>query len=280
MMPFLLAELAPDSQAIPLYVSCVGSHHQRKLVRPGGFPEHQLFLTRSGTGRFRIAGRADILAPPGTALLLPAGIPHEYESADPDAGWLLGFAAFGGPAADAIAAQTAGIAGEARMAPDFERLWTALEALYQAADTDGPAAAWEASRRMYAMLTLFLEGQSGGAKRPMHAASRTPGTQHGALQAAVRLMHDHCGERLTLVQIARAVGYSVQHLHRLFAAQYGMTPQQYWLQLRMRMAVRLLDDHPEAAVGMVAEQVGMEPSYFIRMFKRTYGQTPHQYRKR
>lgn len=282
MMPFLLAEIGPAAHEIPLYVCCVGSHNQRRIARKDGYPAHQLFLTRSGRGMFRIEGRPAIPAGPGSVLLLPAGVPHEYEAADPDEGWELGFAAFSGPAADAIAGQTAHLSAESRTAPNFERLWTELESVYEAVAAERPDAPWEASRRMYAMIAAFLEGQHDGGRQSErdYAAAQATRRASTALQTAVRLMHDHCGEHLKLSQIARAVGYSVQHLNRLFAAHYGMAPQQYWLQLRLRAAARLLKDDPGASIGAIADQVGMEPSYFIRMFKRTYGITPLQFRKR
>jgi AraC-like DNA-binding protein len=74
--------------------------------------------------------------------------------------------------------------------------------------------------------------------------------------------------------VAEAVGYSVQHLNRLFHQRQGVTGHQYMQRLRLQKASEWLDKHPRASVREAAEMVGMEVNYFIRMFKREFGETP------
>ncbi|MBP1966641.1 helix-turn-helix transcriptional regulator [Paenibacillus aceris] len=69
------------------------------------------------------------------------------------------------------------------------------------------------------------------------------------------------------------------HFHRLFIGSYGVTPQQYIQQIRMRRSVQLFQENPGITIEKVAQQLGMDTSYFIRIFKRTYGQTPKQFMK-
>ncbi|MEK3706265.1 helix-turn-helix domain-containing protein [Paenibacillus sp. FSL R7-0198] len=87
-------------------------------------------------------------------------------------------------------------------------------------------------------------------------------------------MHTHYQDDLLLKHIADAVGYSVQHLNRLFHHHYGVTGHQYMQRLRLQKASEWLDKHPRASVREAAETVGMEVNYFIRMFKREFGETP------
>ena len=87
-------------------------------------------------------------------------------------------------------------------------------------------------------------------------------------------MHTHYQDDLLLKHIADAVGYSVQHLNRLFHHHYGVTGHQYMQRLRLQKASERLDKHPGASVREAAETVGMEVNYFIRMFKREFGETP------
>ncbi len=278
MMPFLLAEFANREKLLPLYVCCVGSHEQKQLERPDGYAAHQLFLSRSGRGIFRIDGRSDLLMTPGTVLLLPADIPHSYfpEQSGGDA-WDLGFVAFNGQAAPSLLEQMNSLVLTVLPASNFQNLWDQLASLWHLISLNGEHAYWETSKRIYNMALTLLEGQI-----PVRKDGPSPSLvaqPNHALDSAVKLIHDHYNERLLLSNVARAVGYSVQHFHRLFAASFGVTPQQYILQLRMRRSVQLFHDQPGVAVEKVAQQLGMETSYFIRMFKRTYGTTPKQFLK-
>lgn len=312
-MPFLLAEHSNRDSALPLFVRCIGSHEQKRLERPLGYPAHQLFLCRGGRGTFIVEGGRGLTLTAGHALLIPADVPHAYSpDAESDEPWNLGFIAFDGGIAMAMLEQMGELALSVVAVPAFEQLWELLAGLWQCIGRNGEQASWEASKRLYDILLTLLEGQapavrrnagasfsdggganSAGGERRANAdngASAAGGVRTGsvypfpqanaALHAAVKLMHDHYDERLLIANVARAVGYSAQHFHRLFAANYGMTPQQYILQLRMRRAVQLFGEQPGQSVESVARQLGMETSYFIRMFKRAYGTTPKQYLKR
>lgn len=278
MMPFLLADNANLEQRLPLYVLCVGSHEQKEIDRrESGYPAHQLFLTRRGKGVFRTVDGREYELTPRKALLLPANTGHRYRPDDSEDIWDLGFIAFSGGVADALLSQMDGLQQQAVLAPNFEDLWLRLEGIWHTIHQGGEHA-YDASRRLYDLLLAFMEGQYPAAK-PTKKIYPTD-QPNPALQAAVQLIHDHYSERLLLSNVARAAGYSVQHFHRLFVAGYGMTPQQYMLQLRMRRSLQLFQDYPGITVDRVAEKLGMDTSYFIRMFKRTYGTTPKQYAKR
>jgi AraC-like DNA-binding protein len=278
MMPFLLAEFANLEAALPLYVCCVGSHEQKHLERPDGYPAHQLFLCRNGKGTFRIEGGSELVMTPGSVLLLPAHVGHAYSPDQSDEVWDLGFIAFHGGAAKALLEQSNELVLRVLRPPNFETLWNQLESLWHLISLNGEQAYWEASKRMYDMLLTLMEGQS-----PAKKSSKgvyPAGQPNPALQTAVRLIHDHFDEKLLLANVARAAGYSIQHFHRLFVADYGVTPQRYILQLRMRYALELFEENPGITVEKVAERLGMDTSYFIRMFKRTYGVTPKKYAER
>lgn len=275
-MPFLLAEHANVDRPLPLYVFCVGNHEQKEIDRRRiGYPAHQLFLTRSGKGTYRMDDGRELRLTKRTALLLPANTGHRYRPDESEEVWDLGFVAFNGGIADAMLEQMDGLLLNAVSVPNFDNLWHQLEAIWHLINQGGHA--YEASKRMYEMLLTFMEGQypvSKSSKKVYPAGQPNP-----ALQEAVQLIHDHYDERLLLSNVARAAGYSVQHFHRLFVANYGVTPQQYILQLRMRRSLQLFEDYPGITVDRVAEKLGMDTSYFIRMFKRTYGVTPKQFVK-
>ena len=136
-------------------------------------------------------------------------------------------------------------------APNFERLWEQLEALWHLISLNGEHAFWEASKQIYNLLLTLLEGQA--SKQKGRNSSLQVTQPNTSLQAALNLIHNHYNEKLLLSNVARAVGYSVQHFHRLFTENYGITPQQYIIQLRMRRAVQLFNDTPGISVDKVAQ---------------------------
>ncbi|MBB6634315.1 AraC family transcriptional regulator [Cohnella thailandensis] len=277
MMPFLLAEFAAMEQRLPLYVCIVGSHEQQRIDRPLGYPCHQLFLSRSGSGTVRLEGSPAFSMTPGTVLLLPAGIPHEYFPSDGTEGWDLGFIGFDGPAARAILEPLSPFSRTPFAAVDFPGLWRQLEAVWHGISQNGEQAYWESSQQLYGLLLSVMKDRTAvrSPKKkiyPQEAAS-------DALRTAVRFIHDHYQDRLVVSNIARAAGYSPQHFHRLFVRHYGVSPNQYLLQLRMRRSIQLFREQPGITVEQTAQRLGMETSYFIRLFKRFYGKTPKQYLK-
>ena len=109
------------------------------------------------------------------------------------------------------------------------------------------------------------------------AGSQVHGNSDAGLEGlnrAIVLMQAHYQDDLLLKHVAEAVGYSVQHLNRLFHQHYGLTGHQYMQRWRLQKGLEWLNEHPQASVKEAAENVGMEVNYFIRMFKREFGETP------
>nr|WP_283244887.1 helix-turn-helix transcriptional regulator [Gehongia tenuis] len=71
--------------------------------------------------------------------------------------------------------------------------------------------------------------------------------------------------------------YSVDYLRRLFTREFGVTPQQYLIQLRMERARQILKQ-PGLSVTEAALSCGFyDARYFSRLFRRETGQTPSEY---
>ncbi|MBM3290904.1 MAG: helix-turn-helix transcriptional regulator [Candidatus Hydrogenedentes bacterium] len=81
-------------------------------------------------------------------------------------------------------------------------------------------------------------------------------------------------------ELARRVGVSAPHLHRLVMRSHHTTPMRMVLRLRMEHAQELLvqQDWP---LSIVSERVGYRDQFaFAVAFKRFAGVTPGQFRKR
>lgn len=85
-------------------------------------------------------------------------------------------------------------------------------------------------------------------------------------------------ERTTLQDLAAHVGFSPQHLNRVFRRVLGVTPLQYLTRMRLDRAATMLAEGGHS-VATVAQTFGYEdPYYFSRIFKRQFGRSPAHYR--
>lgn len=79
-------------------------------------------------------------------------------------------------------------------------------------------------------------------------------------------------------EIAQMVNLSVPRLRSLFKAETGESLARYQKSLRMRKAVKLLEE-TFLNVKEITQRVGIyDESHFVRDFKRIYGLTPTKYR--
>ncbi|MET3938417.1 AraC family transcriptional regulator [Paenibacillus sp. PvP094] len=279
MLAFRLTGL-PDSR-LPLYLYCIGTHEQKVQLRPEGFPVHQLFLSRSAAGELKIPGKGSWPVGAGQLWVGEPGVAHEFYPHSRTNGEL-GYIGIGGSSAGSVL-QSAGLLGEGpRDLFDFEQFWSRMTDLWHGLDDD-KSDIWSTSLIVYQLILDIARSVSTTREKadlagmvgvPMSPGQREADPGSEAFTRAVALMHAHYQDDLLLKHVAEAVGYSVQHLNRLFHQREGVTGHQYMQRLRLQKASDWLDQHPRASVREAAEKVGMEVNYFIRMFKREFGETP------
>ncbi len=104
-------------------------------------------------------------------------------------------------------------------------------------------------------------------------------TAHPQLNAVLQLIKMQMSEKLHLPKIASQVGLSVASLYRLFKRELGISPLEYIVLERIKMAKKLLKDRT-IYVKNVSFEVGFDDcNYFIRAFKHHEGITPKQYQQ-
>ena len=87
-------------------------------------------------------------------------------------------------------------------------------------------------------------------------------------------MENQLHRRLTMPELAAAVGLSAGHLTRLFREATGLTPGAFLHTLRMTRA-RVLFERTTLSVAEVMAQVGIpDRSHFVRDFQRAHGMSP------
>lgn len=81
---------------------------------------------------------------------------------------------------------------------------------------------------------------------------------------------------LDMSDMSRALGYSREHITRVFHSIYRATPKQYFNSRRMNVALERLCGGEK--VKAVADQLGFASPYsFSQAFKKHYGLSPKQY---
>lgn len=119
---------------------------------------------------------------------------------------------------------------------------------------------------------LLLIGPQGGVLQRLY----TRGSQNNQIIQAIALMRQHIATPLRMDALAREVSMSVSSLHRHFKNITGFSPLQYYKQLRLYEAQRLMFMENERAAG-AALYVGYESvTQFNREYKRMFGEPPHR----
>ena len=86
-------------------------------------------------------------------------------------------------------------------------------------------------------------------------------------------------ENLTIKTLSKLAYMSEPHFFRCFKQEFGVTPVEFILELRIRAARTMLQT-TDASIKEISFSSGFNSlNYFLKMFKRYTGLTPAQYRK-
>jgi AraC-like DNA-binding protein len=99
------------------------------------------------------------------------------------------------------------------------------------------------------------------------------------LSQVITLIKNNIGQKINLNTIAKNVGMSTATLYRLFKKELGISPIEYIMLERLKIAKKLLKDQ-NLYIKNVSFEAGFEDcNYFIRAFKQYEGITPRQYQQ-
>ncbi len=223
--------------------------------------------TLAGMGRLRF-GENEYPLPPGSAALLVVPENHCYYLPEDSPGWRFLFVSVYGSEL-------------VRLVTDFRRSHGFL--LRHEPDSPAVTAAWgllekcrekkldnryRASAAAYDfVMSLFSEP----AGRGTHA-------QDDFLKRVHAYALANLSRPLSVGDLADAVGCSRWHFSRRFQQLEGKSPHEFVTDLKMRLAVRLLQT-TNGSVKEVAENCGFEDaSYFCKVFRSHYGVSPAGFR--
>ncbi|POQ98960.1 hypothetical protein AU468_11240 [Alkalispirochaeta sphaeroplastigenens] len=108
--------------------------------------------------------------------------------------------------------------------------------------------------------------------------SRTDAGQSELVYQARTVMEQHLDREISVEEIASALGVGYTRLLSIFRDYTGLTPYQYYLQMRIHRAKELLHN-TELSIKEVSARMNFENQYyFSRLFKKKTGYTPSQWR--
>ncbi|HXM05451.1 MAG TPA: AraC family transcriptional regulator [Chthoniobacterales bacterium] len=93
------------------------------------------------------------------------------------------------------------------------------------------------------------------------------------------LMLARLADEFSLIRLAREADMSEFHFSRAFKRTTGLTPSQYFIDLRLEKARRLLRETNRSAIEVGLEVGYTSPSHFARIFRREVGISPSEYRR-
>jgi AraC-like DNA-binding protein len=114
-----------------------------------------------------------------------------------------------------------------------------------------------------------------------HRKTEIPGerSRGDRTERALAFMATSLRDKLGMDELAARLDLSEEHFIRVFHAELGMTPFQYYTRLKVEAASGLLTG-TRMAVNSISEHFGFEnPFHFSRVFRKCTGLSPTEYRR-
>jgi AraC-like DNA-binding protein len=90
----------------------------------------------------------------------------------------------------------------------------------------------------------------------------------------------HYREKIRIAQLADKIGISRSYLTKLMQSNYGLSPQEFLIKIRMENAAHFLN-HTEDSIREIAADVGYDdPLAFSKAFRQYYDASPSEFRAR
>jgi AraC-like DNA-binding protein len=103
--------------------------------------------------------------------------------------------------------------------------------------------------------------------------------QPDRIRNMLAFIHNHYKDKITVAQIADAIGVSEREAMRSFRKSLHQSPIEYLISYRLNEAKKMLRDS-ELSITEICYQCGFsDSSYFGKVFRKAYGVTPREYRK-
>ena len=271
----IIEKLKRSALCSDLYLTDVGyypqaRHHFRE--RPNGSEQTILIYNLEGSGNV-ILGNQKMHLPADHFFIIPDGIPHAY-SADAANPWSIYWIHFAGPKAKhlgqpGLQAMPVPRTNNSRVSERMELFNELFYILERGFSFENLEYVSQSLPRLIASFTYLTQFRSINEQ-----FSKDPVSQ------SINFMLENINRKYKLEELAIAVKLSASHYSRLFLNRTGHSPIDYFIQLKIQRACRLLDTDVRS-IAEIAREIGFDDQfYFSRQFKKVMGLSPRDYRKR
>lgn len=271
----ILALAKENPLTTDLYITDIGyypqaRHHFRE--RPCGSAQYILIYCVDGQGEIKTKGNTQTIGA-DYFFIIPAGMPHSYRS-DVQNPWSIYWIHFAGSKTEAFA-RFAGQAspinrGKTSRINDridlFSEIFRNLDRGFSTETLEYVNQCLSHLLASFTHLSQFRLIKESGEKDPV--------------AQSINLMLENLTKKLKLEEIAAETGLSASHFSRLFVNRTGHSPIDYFIQLKIQRACRLIDNSGWS-IADVSREMGFDDQfYFSRVFRKVMGMSPNEYRKR
>ncbi len=237
-----------------------------------GLNSYLFLMVTSGSGSITYGGEIHHLKA-GDCAFIDCRLPYSHQSSMDL--WTLKWVHFYGNSVKGIYDKYVERGGQCCFKTAYpEKFDEILCTLYDIASSESYIKDMELNEKLNALLTLLM------------AESWHPDVQANSsrkkkdLQELRTYLDEHYQERLTLDDLSELFFINKFYLTRIFKEQFGVSINNYLLQVRITHAKQHLR-FSDMSIEKVAIQIGVEDvRYFTRMFKKVEGMTPGEYRRK
>nr|WP_294895351.1 AraC family transcriptional regulator [uncultured Pedobacter sp.] len=106
-----------------------------------------------------------------------------------------------------------------------------------------------------------------------------PAIENDLIQQSIDFMKENLGQTYAVSDLAKARNLSVTHYARLFKNKTGVSPLQYFNQLKIQKSCQSLY-FTDQSIKEICNEIGIsDPFYFSRLFKKFTGMSPSAYKR-
>lgn len=249
------------TRTLPFFINSIGNDvFQKPCVRKNEFDYHHLITVVSGKGIVECEGYKEIVTK-GDVFFIGKNISHAYYSVGKD--FSTRWVTFDGTAVDAVL--KAYEVNKFKLIKDvnLEKLNNDFDVLYDKIDSKFNDQ--DISVFLYWYITTFFN------------CKKTSKTSK-AIENATIYMKENFESLVSLEEIADVCGMNKFTFCREFKKIYSISPFEYFLQVRIQHAKKLLTDS-DMKINEISIKSGFnDVGYFCRTFKKKEGITPTQFR--
>ncbi len=240
-------------------------YHDRN--RKAGSPEYILLYCVEGRGTVLVGCETNELKP-NTYIILPNNIPHHYKSSTIDP-WSIYWVHFTGKNAELLYNRhfethtgVSYIPVDEKRNSTFDEIFSLLENSFEVRDME------IVNIKILEYISSFI----------YHKEINPSIKDEDVISQSVLYMKKNIGMCLSISTLAGEHRLSVSHYTRLFRAKTGVSPIQYFNQLKVQKCCQYLY-FTDRNIKEICSELGFsDPYYFSRLFKKLMGLSPSNYK--